>query len=401
MTAAAMTQPPATWAVYVHFPYCLHRCAYCDFATIAVRDVPREAYLASIVQEFTTRTRDLPAAPIASVFLGGGTPSLWGPRNISDLLEMLHRWGGLLPDAEITLEANPGTLESGDLRAYASAGIRRVSVGIQALDDGRLAALDRIHDAGAARRTLAEIADLLASGRLRSASADLLFGAPGQTMQDLQRDVDAVLGYGLPHLSAYSLTVEAGTPLAGQVARGLRKAPDDDLQSDMLDALPKMTAGHGLHRYEVSNFATEGHQCRHNLTYWTGGRYLALGVGAHGFLPPRQDAAAGVLGHRYGNTRSHAAWSAAVGKGRVCEEIQEDIDAETHVTERLMTGLRLAAGVDLAALRRDVGDQPCEALVLRAERAVRRGRPLELEADWLRLRPEGVRLLDAILTELA
>lgn len=398
---AAADRGPARAApglsVYVHFPWCLHRCAYCDFATAVARDIPRAAYLSAILTELRIRTTDLAPRPIATVFFGGGTPSLWGPEPVATVLAWLAAWGGFTADAEVTLEANPGAVEAGDLRAYAAAGINRVSIGVQALDDRRLRALDRLHDAEAAHRTLKTLGDLLADGSLRSANADLIFGGPGQTLADLEADVRGVLDHGLPHLSAYSLTVEPGTPLHERVARGLQPAPDDDLQADMLEAVPGLVAPYGLQRYEVSNFARPGQPCRHNLAYWNGNHYLAVGVGAHGYLP----AATGLCGQRYGNSRSQAKWQPTLEAGRLCEDLREDIDATAHLTERLLTGLRLAEGLDLTTLRRDVGHVLVEGLLRRARAAVNAGQPLEIAPEHLRVPPEAFRALDRVVLALA
>ena len=391
-----MTTPAAT-SVYIHFPYCLRRCAYCDFATTVARDIPRDAYLAAILAELQLRARDLTPAPIATVFFGGGTPSLWGANNVGAVLAWLDRWAGLPADAEVTLEANPGATEFSTLAEYAAAGVNRISVGIQALDDRRLRALDRVHDSAGALGTLKQLGDLLAAGRLRSASADLIFGAPGQTLADLQADVRRVLDHGLPHLSAYSLTVEPGTPLHQRVERQVQAAPDEDLQADMLAALPALCAPYGLSRYEVSNYAQLNHTCRHNLAYWTGRYYLAAGVGAHGFLPA---ATPGWLGRRYGNARSHQKWLSAVTRGAFAEELSEDIDAETHLAERVLTGLRLTEGLDLEALRRDVGEPLSQALLQRAHKAIARGRPLQVSGTRICVPGEALHLLDALVLDL-
>ncbi len=386
---------PAIRHVYVHFPYCLHRCGYCDFATTVARVIPRERYLQHILAELELRAQSLHFAPLETVFFGGGTPSLWGPAAIGAVLAWLNRRAGFAQDPEITLEANPGALESGDLAAYAAAGITRVSVGIQALQDSRLRALDRLHDAASAHQTLAQLGDLLASGRLKSANADLIFGVPGQTLLDLRADVAGILAYGLSHLSAYSLTVEAGTPLAAQVRRGQALRPDDDLQATMLDALPGLLAPFGLARYEVSNYARPGHASRHNLAYWTGRYYLAVGVGAHGFVPQP-----GALGLRYGNSRKHEAWQRALAQQQLSEDLRETIDAGQHQDERLLTGLRLTAGLDLAAFAVDLGDARRQALQLRAQPAIGRG-DLWLHDEHLGVVPHALARLDSLIAELA
>jgi len=389
--------PPTAWSVYIHFPYCLRRCAYCDFATTVVRDIPREAYLAAVLAELRLRTRDLPPMPVQTVFFGGGTPSLWGERPVAAVLAWLDAWGGLCADAEVSLEANPGASQAGALGAFAAAGVNRISIGVQALDDLRLLALDRLHDAATALATLAELRALLASGRLRSASADLIFGAPGQTRADLDSDVQRVLDHGLPHLSVYGLTVEPGTPLHRRVAAGLQPPPDEDTQADMLAALPERCASYQLYRYEVSNYAQTDHRCRHNLAYWSGRYYLAVGVGAHGFLPAPDRP---LVGRRYGNSRNHQKWMAALARGGRAEELTEDIDAATHLTERVLTGLRLTEGLDLDALRRDVGHGLVDGLQERAARAIRRGRPLRMAGSRLVIPQTALHLMDTLVLDL-
>ncbi len=392
MSAGAPRQ--GSWSVYVHFPWCLKRCAYCDFATAVADHIPREAYTEAILRELSLRTADLQPAPIATVFFGGGTPSLWGAAHVQRVLAALDKWGGLQADAEVTLEANPGAADADSLLDYAAAGVNRVSVGVQALDDRRLQALDRLHDAATARSTLARLQAMLAHGQLRSCSADLIFGGPGQDLAGLRRDVDGVMAYGLPHLSAYALTVEEGTPLAVRVAKRQVRAPDEDLQADMLQALPQWLAEFQLTRYEVSNFARPGHGARHNLVYWHGGHWLALGVGAHGHLPT----AAGDV--RYGNSRHQSAWLKALGDGQLCETLRESIDAPTRLIERLLTGLRLAEGVDLEALRRDNGETALQDLAERVAQLRRQGEPLHWQDGRLWLDPAAWHRLDGVLRAL-
>lgn len=383
-----------TWSVYVHFPWCLKRCAYCDFATTVAETIPREDYTQAILRELDLRTTGLTAAPIATVFFGGGTPSLWGASHVARVLDALHRWGGLCDDAEVTLEANPGAAEAGELADYTAAGVNRISIGVQALDDRRLRALDRLHNAAAAQQTLAHLAALLASGRLHSCSADLIFGAPGQDLQALRDDVAGVTAFGLPHLSAYALTVEEGTPLAVQIARKQTAPPDDDLQADMLQALPGWLAAAGLQHYEVSNFARPGHRARHNMVYWQGGHWLALGVGAHGHVPtPHGDV-------RYGNSRHTGTWLKTLAQGALAESQRETIDAATLLVERLLTGLRLREGVDLEALRRDAGATQVAALERRVLALRSRESALHWQGDRLWLEPTAWPRLDGVLRAL-
>lgn len=402
MTTATCEGAPrqGTWSVYIHFPWCLKRCAYCDFATAVSVKIPRQEYLEAVLAELQWRTRELRPAPIATVFFGGGTPSLWGPEPVAAVLGWLDRWAGLAADAEITLEANPGAAEEGDLRGYLAAGVNRISLGVQALDDRRLALLDRVHDAAAARQTLSLLGQWVANGQLRSASADLLFGAPDQDQPRLMADVDGVLGRGLPHLSAYALTVEEGTPLATRVDRGLQSPPDDDLQMKMLMLLPDLVRPYGLQRYEVSNFAKPGHRSLHNLVYWTGGHYLAAGVGAHGYLP----SAAGEF--RYGNTRLHREYLGALGPDRsgalaLPEVLRETVTAQMRLPELLLTGLRLDDGLDLRSLERDCGQAALAGLLQRVRTAQDRGFALELQGHFLRVAASATERLDAVIREIA
>ncbi len=387
-----------TWSVYIHFPWCLKRCAYCDFATAVSAQIPREMYLQAILAELTLRTREIEKAPIATVFFGGGTPSLWGPGPVGEVLAWLDRWAGLQPGAEITLEANPGAAEEGDLRGYLSAGIKRISLGVQALDDQRLLRLDRVHDAAAARRTLHLLGEWVAAGLLQSASADLLFGAPGQGDAQLRADVAGVLDCGLPHLSAYALTVEEGTPLHTRVERGLQSPPDDDLQMSMLAKIPELVGQYGLERYEVSNFAKAGHRSRHNLVYWQGGHYLAAGVGAHGYLPTAQ----GEM--RYGNTRQHREYLAGLGRSdapELAEALREMVTSEMHLAELLLTGLRLDEGLALESVRRDCGDQALQRLLISLERAKASGLPVLSDGQRLWVPAHATERLDAVIRALA
>ena len=372
------------WSVYVHFPFCRHRCAYCDFATVAAEVIPRQQYTRNVLRELQLRCSDAAAAPISTVYFGGGTPSLWGAQHIAQVLQWLDDWGGLTDGAEITLEANPGATDAAQMDELCAAGVNRLSIGVQAVDDGRLQALDRVHDAGGALATLGHMRELLQRGRLVSASADLMLGGPHQGLGELRADVEKVLQFRMPHLSVYALTVEDGTPLAAQVDRGLRAPPDEELQADMLAALPGWLADAGLAQYEVSNFAAPGHESRHNTAYWKGHRYLAVGVGAHGFIPSARG-----VGRRYGNHRDLRAWTADIATGRHPEAFGEQIDAAMHADERLLTGLRLRAGVDVGPWRAWAPDGWVDALLRAADELSRRGDPVAVDGERVRVLPKA------------
>ncbi len=296
------TLPPL--ALYVHLPWCLKKCPYCDFNShelLAPRlpavDTPRggsprtggpgsgagpalaadleSRYIDALVADLESALPLVWGRRVASIFIGGGTPSLFSPAGIDRLLADIRARLLLEPGAEITLEANPGTFERERFRALRAAGVTRLSIGVQSFDDESLKRIGRVHDAAQAHAAMAE-----AQAAFDTFNIDLMYALPGQTLAALQRDLDTALGYAPPHLSVYHLTVEPNTVFA------LRPPPlpDDDLASDMLDLITARAGDAGLQRYEVSAYARPGHRCRHNLNYWQFGDYLGIGAGAHGKL---------------------------------------------------------------------------------------------------------------------
>ena len=298
---------PPPLALYIHLPWCIAKCPYCDFnshalapktpaasprrggapgsgrpvawlATAATDNggLPEARYLDALLADLEAALPQVWGRPVHSVFIGGGTPSLFSPDGIARLLADIRARLPLLPGCEITLEANPGTFERARFKAFRAAGITRLSVGVQSFDDAMLAKLGRVHDGAQARAALAE-----AAAAFETFNLDLMYALPGQTLQQLHADLDTALSFKPPHLSIYHLTLEPNTRFAIQPPAGL---PDDDLASDMLDAIVGRTATAGLQRYEVSAFARPGHRCAHNLNYWAFGDYLGIGAGAHGKL---------------------------------------------------------------------------------------------------------------------
>ena len=264
-------------ALYVHLPWCLKKCPYCDFNSHENRgDLPEQLYLEALQADLEAALPLVWGRRVSSVFIGGGTPSLFSPAGIDRLLADIRARLPLEPGAEITLEANPGTFERDRFRAFRAAGVTRLSVGVQSFDDTALKTIGRVHDAAQARAAVAEAAQAFDTFNI-----DLMYALPGQTLGHLQADLDAALSFNPPHLSIYHLTLEPNTVFAAQPPANL---PDDDLASDMLDLIAQRTAAVGLQRYEVSAFARPGHRCLHNLNYWQFGDYLGIGAGAHGKL---------------------------------------------------------------------------------------------------------------------
>ncbi|HEY6513426.1 MAG TPA: radical SAM family heme chaperone HemW [Burkholderiaceae bacterium] len=264
-------------ALYVHLPWCLAKCPYCDFNSheVAPSGLPEARYLQALRADLEAALPLVWGRPIVSVFIGGGTPSLFSPDGIDALLSGVRCLLPLEPACEVTLEANPGTFERERFRAFAQAGVNRLSIGVQSFDDTLLARIGRVHDAGQARAAAQEARESFERFNL-----DLMYALPGQSLQQLQHDLDAALAFEPPHLSVYHLTIEPNT----RFALNPPPRPDDDLASDMLDAIVDRTAGVGLSRYEVSAFARPGRECVHNLNYWQFGDYLGIGAGAHSKL---------------------------------------------------------------------------------------------------------------------
>lgn len=266
--------PPLS--LYVHLPWCLKKCPYCDFNSHEAQGPVNESrYLGALCADLEAALPLIWGRPVLSVFIGGGTPSLFSPDGIERLLADIRARLPLVPDCEITLEANPGTFERDRFRAFRAAGVTRLSIGVQSFDDAALQAIGRVHDAAQARAAVEE-----ARTAFDSFNIDLMYALPGQSLAKLDADLDAALAYAPPHLSVYHLTLEPNTWFATHPPA----LPDADLASDMLDLIAQRTANAGLQRYEVSAFARERHRCLHNQNYWRFGDYLGIGAGAHSKL---------------------------------------------------------------------------------------------------------------------
>ncbi|MEY5099879.1 MAG: hypothetical protein RJA36_2598 [Pseudomonadota bacterium] len=266
--------PPLT--LYVHLPWCLRKCPYCDFNSHEAQgEFPQERYLQALRADLESSLPLVWGRPVHSVFIGGGTPSLFSPDAIDRLLSDIRALLRLEADAEITLEANPGTFEKDRFKGFREAGVTRLSVGVQSFDDRFLQRLGRVHSSGQARAALEE-----AARHFETFNIDLMYALPGQTLAELDRDLDAALGFSPPHLSVYHLTLEPNT----YFAKFPPEVPDEDTAYAMLDRITERTALAGLGRYEVSAYARAGHRCFHNWNYWQFGDYLGIGAGAHGKL---------------------------------------------------------------------------------------------------------------------
>lgn len=373
-------------SVYLHFPWCLRKCPYCDFATspLARDAIPHDAYADAILRELATRAEALGDARLYSVFFGGGTPSLWEPAALGRVLRgVLGAFASRVDDVEITVECNPSSLDQARAEALRAEGVNRLSVGVQSLDDDELKFLGRLHD-----RALALSALDAAQRSFSRVSADLMFALPSQPAERFYGYLDTLLARGLSHVSAYALTIEAATPFGAEARKGLLRPAPDESYARLFEGIARRFGDAGFAHYEVSNYALPGESSRHNQHYWRGGDYLGLGAAAVGCVQARR-----YRNHPDATRYMERAASAAV------EVFEEKLDAEDTIREALMLGLRTLEGVDLAALGARVGRDPR----LGRERALARrlaSGDVTLEGDRLRVPEARWLMLDGIVADL-
>lgn len=363
--------------LYVHFAYCARRCHYCDFALATPRNIPAARYTDALLAELADAAPEL-AGRARTLYVGGGTPSLWPLPELTRFLRAARAAPGLAGDAEITLEANPEDVTDDWLAGVLDLGVNRVSLGVQSLDPGRLAGLSRVHDLATAEAALDRLARAFAAKRLASFSVDLMYGLPGQSLADWLAELHALTArWSPPHLSLYALTVEPSTVLGLRTRRGQLSQPDDALQADMMFAARDRLGALGYAHYEVSSWALPGHLARHNSAYWELRPWLGLGAGAHGFVGGRRTR---------NEPRPSRYVEQALATGRAIAE-SERPDAATLAFEAILTGLRrLDRGVDLPDERFDA--------VVAAE--VLAGR-LTRQGHRIRLTDLGLRYMDDVL----
>jgi oxygen-independent coproporphyrinogen-3 oxidase len=378
-------------SVYVHFPWCLQKCPYCDFASGAIKrpEVPHRAYADAVLAELARRAPTLAGQTLASIFFGGGTPSLWQPAELGRVLRAVR--GAFAREAEaleITVECNPSSLDRDAARALRAEGVTRLSIGVQGLDDGRLRFLGRLHDSQLALRALED-----AMHEVPRVSGDLIFGLPDQTPEQAIDDALRLARMGLSHLSIYSLTIEPGTQFGALHEKGrLPIARDDDVARSFL-GIGEALAPLGFAHYEVSNYAKPGEEARHNQHYWRGGAYLGLGAGAVGCLHERPGQA-----RRYRNDPKPELYQARSATDAI-EVFEEPLGPQEIVREQLMLGLRTAEGVDLARARACAGLDPLAGRQRALERLAARGDVI-LEGDLLRVPHARWLHLDSIVAAL-
>jgi putative oxygen-independent coproporphyrinogen III oxidase len=382
-----MTRESA-FGVYVHWPFCLSKCPYCDFNSHVRHAAIDEArYAAAFAAEIAWTAARVPDRTVSSIFFGGGTPSLMQPATAAAILDAIAKHWTIAPDAEITLEANPTSVEAARFRGFRAAGVNRVSLGVQALDDHALAALGRMHTS---EEALAAVA--VARGIFERFSFDLIYARPGQTVQAWAAELRSALREAGAHLSLYQLTIEPETPFAVLAAAGKLRTPDDDTARALYDVTQEICGGAGLPAYEISNHARPGEECRHNLIYWRAQDYAGIGPGAHGRLDidGKRRATAGEKRPEPWLMRVEA-----LGHGLVTDEA---LTEEEMADEFLLMGLRLAEGIDPARYAALAGREldPERIALLRGHGFV------ETTADGrLRVTRPGFPVLDAVVADLA
>ena len=375
------TVPPPL-SLYVHLPWCVRKCPYCDFNSHAVNDdLPETRYLDALSRDLEQAVPRVWGREVGSIFIGGGTPSLFSPAAIDRLLTMARTLLRVSPLAEITLEANPGTAEAGRFRGYAEAGVNRLSLGIQSFDDRHLLALGRIHDAREARAA-AEMALAI----FERVNLDLMYALPGQTLDEAHADIETALALGPGHLSCYHLTVEANTPFAANPPQ----LPDDDLAADMQMMVEDSLGTAGYTHYETSAFARDGQGCRHNLNYWQFGDYLGIGAGAHAKLSFHDRI------EREARVKHPREYMDNMLAGLADQSIEtRSLSRGDRVFEFMMNALRLTEGFDKGLFEVRTG---LSVAALSAGLSEAEGRGL-IEQDLHRIRPtlRGRRYLNDLL----
>ena len=385
MPNMSLTTP---FAVYVHWPFCLSKCPYCDFNShVRHGGIDEARFVRGYEAEIATTAARAPARTVSSIFFGGGTPSLMQPSSVEAILDCIGQHWTIAPDVEVTLEANPTSVEAARFRGFRAAGVNRISLGVQALDDTALKELGRLHTAQEALDAVS-----IARSIFDRYSFDLIYARPRQTTQDWAHELKRAIAEAAEHLSLYQLTIEPDTPFFGLYKAGKLVVPNDDVARDLYDLTQNVCRDAGLPAYEVSNHARAGAECRHNLVYWRGHDYAGIGPGAHGRLA--------INGRRIATAteKRPEAWLMRVEARGNGLTVEDQLTAGEAADEYLLMGLRLAEGIDPARYAALAG----RALDPKRISFLREQGTVEMTADGrLRVTQSGFPLLDAVVADLA
>ena len=366
-------------SLYLHIPFCVRKCAYCDFPSYpnCIQHLPE--YVNALIREIHTSSRRYPDRLVKTVFFGGGTPSLLTGEQMQRLMDAVRSCFTVSDDAEISMEANPGTLTLENLTAYRKAGINRLSVGVQSMDDRLLRSIGRIHT----RSEAITAVHMAREAGFDNINLDLMYGLPDQSEKDFAATIHDALELGVEHLSMYSLIIEEGTPLCAQYEAGKLNLPDDETILKMQHSAARILKTHGMHRYEISNYAKEGFECRHNMVYWRRGEYLGLGCAAHSLMEECRFSNTDDLGEYLRGTR---------------ETDRQPLDFNDVLEETVMLSLRTAEGMCMDEYRMLCGiDYPAKKRVI--ERLVKEDMA-SLAGNRLALTERGMDVLNAVIEAL-
>lgn len=376
------------FSLYVHIPYCDSKCPYCDFNSYAAKVWPESDYASALIAEMESRAERDPwrIGSLATVFFGGGTPSLFAPETIARLLERVFSLWRPVPDEalEVTLEANPGTVDRAKLAGFLAAGVSRLSIGVQSFEPRHLRRLGRIHG----RAEAVDAVEAARAAGVPDLSLDLMFAVPGQTPGEWENDLETALALGVDHISAYNLTYEDGTPFGSMRRQGQLTPLAEETEAGMFVRARDLLEAAGYRRYEISNYARAGRECRHNLNYWRGGEYLGVGAGAHSF------ARVGEAGKRWSNEKNPGRYMARIAAHGEARVFEETLSLEQARGEFVFLGLRCREGFEESAFLGRFGCGFLSAFPQAEE--FRRSGWLEEDAGRWRLTERGVLIADSL-----
>ena len=384
-------------SVYLHIPYCFHKCPYCDFNTYAVPRMPEDEYVSALLAELDARAAspEFRGRTVQTVYFGGGTPSILTVRAVERILDAIRAAFDWNRGMEISLEANPGNVTTETLSGYRGAGINRLSFGAQSLNSATLKALGRIHTPEQVESAVAAAGQ----ARFENISIDLMFGAPGQILSDVEADIRGAAALHPTHISTYGLTIEKGTPFYNSHRRGVLKLPPEEVVADMLELSTRLLGEFGFARYEISNYAQAGFEARHNLAYWNGDDYLGLGAGAHSFVRAGEPTDAR-WGRRWANFAPPARYMEEARSRGSAESWNDTLDRRGAMFEFFFLGLRKTAGVSLADFAAAFGVS-AHAVYGEQLRVLTGHKLLQITDHVVRLTPHGLMLADSVIENFA